>query len=88
MNGQSKVSVSTDGQWVFDGYRWWPIDQVPLGTRTSEGYMWDGFQWNAPTGYAVPPPVQRSHLGMIGGIIVAAIVAIILMVLVGVFLPA
>ena len=83
---QSKVQVSTDGPWVHDGYRWWPIWQVPVGTRTAHGYVWSGREWMPPTGYVVPP-APKQGIGIFGGIILAAVVALVIMVSMGMFLP-
>lgn len=52
MSGQgydaTRVKVSPDGQWVYDGYKWWPLADVPAGVQTAEGYVWDGQAWQPP----------------------------------------
>ena len=38
--------ISADWQMVFDGYRWWPVSQVPPGTIAENGrWEWTGLEW-------------------------------------------
>ena len=77
----SKVEVSPDGQWVYDGYQWWPLAQVPPGTQTAQGYVWDGQQWHPP---AQQPAQKKGKAGLIGGIILAGVVAVVIIGIFGV----
>lgn len=71
MVDSSRVSVSIDGRWVFDGYRWWPIEQVPVGTQTSAGYVWNGANWDPP------PAAPTWKYGILGGIALAVAVGLV-----------
>lgn len=85
----SKVEVSPDGQWVYDGYQWWPIAQVPPGTQTAQGYVWDGQQWHPPAQQPEPQPAQPATVvnnttvkktGCIGGLL--GLVGLVVIVLI------
>jgi len=68
----AQVRVSDDGQWVYDGYQWWPIAQVPVGTTTANGYTWNGHDWLPAT------PAKRESKGW--GTFAAIAVTVVLVV--------
>lgn len=47
--------ISLDWQMVFDGYRWWPVAEVPPGTIAGAGqWQWTGNRW-------VPAPAPQTQ---------------------------
>lgn len=51
-------TLSPDGLYVWDGYKWWEAASVPIGTSLDGGQtVWDGHEWSTP---GQPLPTSES----------------------------